>query len=149
VPAHPLPTTARLHLGLTHGFEVASTTTEADAATAHDALPEHYHTAVGDPVWAEPLGVGLLPEGAPAELRTIARLSDPAERVGAWKRQIERYNELVALCARQRLDDVGRVFQQTVVDGFRTRGTPGSWPEVDRRLGLNPGRAYRIWRGNE
>jgi hypothetical protein len=153
VRTHTRPASAIDHLTLTHGFEVAPGTTEPDAVKAHDAMAAHDHGDNGEPIWFEAAvleanGV-FLPQDAPQAMRTIARLTDPAERAGHWARQIERHRELMALAARLRRDEVGRVFEQTGADGHRTKGTPGSWPEVDRRLKLNPGRAYRIWNGND
>jgi hypothetical protein len=149
VPAHATFLDAKTHLELTHGFEVAPGTTEADAVTTHDALGDHYHRPDGNPVFVPAAGGIMLPAGAPDEMRPIARLTSPAERVAEWRKLTDRYNTLIAMAARMRRNDVGAVFQQTVADGYRTKGTPGSWPEVDRRLGLNPGRAYRIWHGND
>jgi hypothetical protein len=147
-PTHASVNSARTHLRLTHGFEGRGFgNTEADAIAVHDALPDHYHADNGNPIWANPQP--LLPPGAPDEMRPIAMLTDPRERVAAWKALTDHYNDLIAMAARLRRADVGRVFDQTVVEGFRTSRGPGSWPEVDRRLGLNPGRAYRIWRGND
>lgn len=154
MPTHATVNSARTHLRLTHGFAGNGFgNTEADAAAVHDALPDHHHGNNGTPIWVDPevhpAPTSLLPPDAPDEMRPIARLTDPRERVAAWKALTNRYNQLIAMAANQRRLDVGEVFQQTVAAGFRTLGTPGSWAEVDRRLGFKKGRARRIWHGND
>lgn len=151
--AHDTLTDAKRHLGLGHNHPLPFGSTQDDALAVHDALPDHYHRPDNSPVWTGPAQLAapqpLLPPDAPDEMRPIAMLTDPAQRVAEWRKLTDRYNTLIAMAARLRRDDVGRVFAQTVAAGYRTKGTPGSWPEVDRRLGLNPGRSYRIWHGND